>query len=408
MNIQGLKWHRNTHRFYPKGPVTGAVLGLTDIDNQPIAGFEMRLSDYLGWTSKSSIIRYHQNQIGKIAFLLESYPSELDTTNSVHLTLDHRVQLIAYKALKSGIQQADAKSGQAIVMNAKTGGVLAMANYPSFNPNTRQWQQFSFLRNRTNTPETIYDTSPGVLRVGNDQVKDFRNYGKLSLKDIIARSINVGVSKAILANKAQNETLFPDMLRKLGFSHQTGIELPGERHGSVPWEIKRDFDLATLSFGYGLTATPLQIAKAYGIIANHGQTVSPHIILNHSVRQHLSMQQVIQANLADDVIELLKATVAKPYGTGRRANVSGYQVAGKTGTSFKVGPKGYDENKRYALFAGFAPADYASIVIVIVIDEPKNPDKNTGGSAAAPVFHEIAKNVLPMLGIHPLKKVTEL
>jgi cell division protein FtsI (penicillin-binding protein 3) len=312
-----------------------------------------------------------------------------------------------------------AVSGSVVTLDSRTGEVLAMVNYPVFNPNKRSGIQASRMRNRAMTdvyepgstmkaltlvaalesgrftPETMIDTSPGRIRVGRKVYPDPKNYGEISVTRIIQKSSQVGVTK--IALDLGHEPIW-EVFRRFGIGEPPGTGFPGESAGRLPnrprWHIS---EKVALAFGYGITATPVQLASAYTVFANDG--VRMPLTLLASQGESVEGVRVISSDIAAQVLSILHA-VTNENGTAQKARVAGYEVGGKTGTVHKVGAGGYEEHKYVALFAGIAPVDDPRIVTVVVINEPQG-DSYGGGSAAAPVYSAITEGALRLLNIPP-------
>lgn len=422
MKVSGIHSKKEYKRFYPEGEVTSHVLGFTGIDGQGQAGIEKMYNQWLSGQNGKYQVRL--DGLGRYAQKVNTIQPR-EKAHNLALSIDRRIQYIAYRAIKNAVVKHRADAGMAIVMNNQTGEILAMVNQPSFNPNNIANSSAPERRNRTVmdvfepgsviktfsaitalksdqfTPDTKIDTSPGYYRVGNYTVRDLRNYGKISLSKVLMKSSNVGISKAILALKDQ--AALPNTLREMGFGQLTGIEYPGERQGEVPIasELGR-FPLATLSFGYGLSVTLLQLTQAYAAIANKGVLVKP-TLLRIDNQKDVESHRVLNKAIASQILGMLNKVVASPGGTGTNAKLNFYNVAGKTGTVIKAVQGGYADNQYMALFAGIAPLSQPELTTAVVIDNPKGQDYG-GGSVAAPVFKKIMKESLLVLGIRPDKQ----
>ena len=331
--------------------------------------------------------------------------------NDMALSIDLRLQYFAYRQLKEAVKAHRAKSGSVVLLDAQTGEVLAMANQPSFNPNDRQGFKTSDFRNRAMTdlfepgstmkpltivaaletgeftPVTEIDTHPGYLRVGNKTLLDPVNYGAIDITRILQKSSQVGLTKISLQLEGD---AIRDLFFKVGLGQDTGTGFPGESPGLLPnhssWQ---PIVQANFSFGYGLSSTALQLAQVYSVIANSGLR-KPVSLLRLS--EPPEGDNVIMPSAARQVATMLQRVV-DPGGTGTRANIPAYQVAGKTGTIHKVGREGYADDRYVSLFVGFAPADNPRVVAVVVIHEPSN-GQYFGGEVAAPVFANLVERQL--------------
>lgn len=413
MKIEGVHLQREFRRYYPAGEVASHVIGATNIDDRGLEGMENLWDALLAGTSGAR--RVMRDLKGR-AFSEVEYVERERPGGELVLSLDHRIQYLAFRELKRAVEAHGAQSGSVVVLRARTGEVLALANQPSFNPNAPATARDASRRNRAVTdplepgstikpftiaaalelgvvaPQDTIDTAPGSYRVGRLEVRDFQDYGELSLEDILKKSSNVGVTKVSLgADPAQMWRV----LDQFGFGRDTGSLFPGEnfgvlRHGSN-W---RRIEQATISYGYGLSATPLQLARAYAALGNDG--VLPEISFVKRENADYQGQRVLEPNVARAVRRMLESVV-EPGGTGERARVAGYRVAGKTGTSRKPAPGGYRDDKYYAFFAGMAPASKPELVVVVLIDEPSG-NQYYGGEVAAPAFASIMAGSLRVLG----------
>ncbi len=333
-------------------------------------------------------------------------------------SIDLRIQYLAYRALKAAIQRHAAAAGSVVMIDAGSGEVLAMVNQPSYNPNDRSQYAAERYRNRAITdifepgsalkplviaaalesgqyrPESRVDTSPGFIQVGAKLIEDTRNHGRIDLGTILARSSNVGATK--VAMSLDSRALY-DVLSDFGLGRLSASGFPGESAGLLTHPANwRPISQATLAYGYGLSLTPLQLAQAYAVIAGAG-LARPVSLLR--VGQTPIARKVIAADTAAAVLSMLE-TVVSPVGTGPRAAVPGYRVAGKTGTARKFAPGGYAEDRYTAVFAGMAPVSQPRLVAVVMVDEPGSGEYY-GGEVAAPVFAEVMAGALRILAVHP-------
>ena len=415
MNIPGVSSIEEFRRYYPAGEVAAHLVGFTDIDDSGQEGMELALNEWLaGAPGKRHIIKDLKGNVVKDLGVQQAAQPGKD----VQLSMDLRIQYIAHRELKSAIEAQGAKSGSVVVLDVATGDVLAMANQPSYNPNDRSALQAYQLRNRaivdqfepgsTMKPFTVMaaleskrfnerstiNTDPGYVRVGSKTLLDARNYGVMALPDIIAKSSQVGISKLALELDPQQ---VHDMFYRMGFGQSTGVGFPGENVGLLPnrgrWQ---PIERATFAFGHGLTVTALQLAKAYAVIANNGQYRPVSLIKRDDAPESI---QVVDPKLAQSILNMLE-TVTQPGGTGLMAQSSSYSVAGKTGTTHKVGGEGYSEDRYVALFAGMAPSKNPRIVTVVIVNEPSN-GRYFGGESAAPVFANVVEQSLRALNVAP-------
>ena len=420
MALLGVHLKREYKRYYPDGEVTSQVVGFTNIDNKGQEGIELIFNDWLDGEGG------HQNlwrdAKGNHVRILKGGKAPKHG-NDIALSIDRKIQYIAYKALKEGVVENHALAGSVVVMDVKTGEVLAMVNQPSYNPNNmttafpdtrrnrvvtdvfepgsvmKTFSAVAGLKSGEYTPESIINTSPGYYRVGKKVVRDFRNYGEMDLGYILLKSSNVGISKVVLSLPSE---ALPDTLREFGFGTATGIEFPGERTGVVPSPTKwGEFPLATLSFGYGMNLTTLQLARGYAALGNRGVMVKPTFI-RVNPGEHIEEVEVVNDSIAEQVITMLQNVVEGKGGTGAKAKIWGYHVAGKTGTTRKAIAGGYATDDYMAVFAGLAPATSPKLIIIVVVDDPKG-ESYGGGSVAAPIFARIMSQSLKVLNVAPDK-----
>ncbi len=415
LGVPGVALQREFRRYYPMGEVAAHVLGFTNIDDRGQEGLELALNERL--TGQPGAKRVVRDRLGRVIRDVENIrPARpgMDIT----LTLDQRVQYLAYRELKAAVQAHGARSGSAVIMDVHTGDILAMVNQPSHNPNNRGSLRREASRNRAVTdlfepgstikpftvaaalesgsinPRMTLDTAPGTFRVGNHTIRDIRNYGRVDLTTMLAKSSNIGASK--LALGMESEHLWRT-LHQAGLGRGTGSGFPGEASGLLrDFYFWRDVDRATLAFGYGVSVTPLQLTRAYAALANEGVMPAPRFLADQPV---LPGEPAMSPAVARELRAMLEVAVT-PEGTGHRARVEGYRVAGKTGTARKSGAGGYSEERFVAMFAGFAPASHPRLVMVVVIDEPAG-EEYYGGQVAAPVFSKIMQGALRLLDVPP-------
>ncbi|MBA1146114.1 penicillin-binding protein 2 [Ectothiorhodospiraceae bacterium WFHF3C12] len=417
----GVALRREYRRFYPAGEVAAHVLGFTDIDDRGLEGIELAFNDWL--SGEPGAKRVVKDRLGRVIEDVEQIRQPRPGRN-LTLSLDRRLQYLAYRELKAAVKRHDARAGSVVMLDVRTGEVLAMVNQPAYNPNDRANLRAGRFRNRAVTdvfepgstikpftlaaamdhgrfgPKTVIDTGPGVMRVGGNTIKDASNYGRIDMATVLRKSSNVGAAK--IALQLDRGALW-GQLAAVGFGSPSGTGFPGESGGSLPGKPpSRSIERATLAFGYGIAATPLQLASAYAAIANDGRRV-PVTFLRED--EPAAGEQVISAEAARAVRRMMEAVVSE-QGTAPAARVNGYRVAGKTGTVRKAIAGGYSEDRHAALFAGMAPASDPRLVTVVVVDEP-GKEAYYGGQVAAPVFGNIMDGALRLLNVPPDDVVPE-
>ena len=415
LQMRGVHLKPEYRRYYPMGAAASHVLGFTGIDDTGQEGLELAFEDTL--SGENGARRVVKDRLGRIVENLERIrPARAG--RDIVLGIDRRIQSLTWRALGEGVRAHRARAGSAVVLDVRTGEVLAIANLPSFNPNDRGDRSSRRFRNRAVTdllepgstikpftvaaalqagivrPDTLLDTRPGFLKVGRHTVRDIRNYGVIDVRKVIKKSSNVGAGK--LGLELQPAHLWR-MFHGAGFGSPTGSGFPGEREGTLSdfsgWgEVHR----VTLSYGYGLAATPLQIARAYAAFGNGG--VLPEVSFLRTDGVQIA-SQAMPASVAARILEMLEQVV-EPGGTGSRARVAGYRIGGKTGTTRKSEAGGYSEDRYHSTFVGLAPMSAPRLSVVVVIDEPGG-DAYYGGAVAAPVFSEIVEGSLRILGVAP-------
>jgi len=413
LNLDGLNVQTEYRRFYPEGEVTAQVVGLTDIDDRGIEGIELGFDSIL--RGKSGAERLVKDLRGQVVERL-GVVQAVEPGSDIQLTIDLRLQYIAYRALKAAVAKHRAKAASMVIMDPKTGEVLAMVSQPSFNPNSREFNP-NAMRNRVVIdsfepgstvkpftlaaaieqgivkPSTLVNTAPGYLRIDGNLIQDSVNYGELDVSAVLAKSSQVGTVK--IAMEMEPEALH-DMFQRVGLGTPPGMGFPGELGGVLPQRSRwSEIQQATFAFGYGLTATSLQLAQAYSILANDGMRVSPRLVNGTA---DMPDERVMNSELAATIREMMVGVV--DHGTGTRAQIEGYTVAGKTGTGHLVGAGGYEEDRYASLFAGMVPADNPELVAVVVITDPQ-AGEYFGGLVAAPVFSEVLSDALRILRIAP-------
>lgn len=437
MKLTGIGFAPESKRFYPNFEIAAHVVGFTGRDPNGLEGIELKYdSTILGNTGYMITER---DALGRNIAIKNTVIKDSSPGKNIVLTLDKTIQFITEKELAKAVIGSNAKGGMAVVMESDTGRVLAMANYPTFNPNSYSRYSFAQLRNNAVTDsfepgstfkvftiaaaldsgvikaQDVYNCENGNYRIANRVIHDDHPHSRLTVSEIIKYSSNIGSAK--IGFKMGEERL-SGYLRNFGFGGRTGIDLPGEASGY----LKRNWygiDLATISFGQGVSLSAIQMASALSAVANGGTLMKPYLverILDDSgkevqrIEPHV-VRRVISPETAQKVSKMME-TVTGEGGTGTKAAIDGFRVAGKTGTAQKVDPvtRTYSPSKRIGSFVGFVPADKPKLTIVVIIDEPQGV--KYGGVVAAPAFKEIAQNTLAYLKITPtmptkLQKPTE-
>lgn len=413
LKTKGVYSEREYHRYYPGGEVTAHLVGFTDIDDRGQEGIELSFDEWLkGTPGKKKVL---QNRYGDI--VRDIMPvSEAQPGKNLELSVDLRIQYLAYRELKSAISYFNAKAGSVVILDVQTGEILALVNQPSFNPNNRTNLDLSAVRNRAvtdifepgstvkpftvavalesgeYTKNSVVDTHPGFIKVGAKTIPDPANYGELDLGGIIEKSSQVGITKLALS---LDEYEIWNMFSSVGFGESTGIGVLGESSGFLPSHRRwKDIERATFAYGYGLQVTPVQLAASYLTIASGG-IKRPLSLVG---RSPMDDQRVMSRAVAADLIKMLQRVAES--GTGSKASMEAYSVAGKTGTARKVGKAGYDDTRHIAFFAGMTPAESPRLVGIVMIDEPKG-DQYGGGAIAAPVFSRVMAGALRLLNVTP-------
>ena len=414
LGIPGIYSRREYRRYYPAGEVTAHVVGFTNIDEHGQEGIELAYNDWMsGEPGAKRVLKDRRGHVIKDLSLIKDARPGRD----IELSLDLRLQYLAYRELKAVVQAHNARGGTLVMLDVNTGEVLAMVNQNSYNPNDRSQLDPRNLRNKAITDlfepgstvkpitaalalesgkfteQTRIDTSPGFLRFGRFTIRDTSNHHVLDLKGIIAKSSNVGMSKvaAELGGDAIRDTFF-----RFGLGQATGIGFPGEALGVLPSPPRwRPVEVAALSYGYGLSVNALQLAQAYMVIANGGIRYPVSLIKKD---QPPVGERVISEKVSSEVRQMLKAVIEE--GTGKRAKIGIYEAGGKTGTVHLVGAGGYEDSEYKALFAGLAPVDNPRIVSVVAIDAPQGGEYY-GGEVAAPVFSRVMGDALRLLNVRP-------
>jgi cell division protein FtsI (penicillin-binding protein 3) len=415
LGLPGVHLQREFKRYYPAGEITAHLLGFTNVDDRGQEGIELAYDEWLRGSNGAR--RVLKDRLGRTVQVIESL-APAAPGRPLQLSLDRRVQYLAWRELNLAVTRNRAQAGYLVMLDAGSGEVLAMVSQPSFNPNNRSGLKTQQYRNRSVTdlfepgstlkpftiaaalmsgryqPQTPVDTAPGYLRVSDHLIRDIHDFGMLDVTGVIRKSSNVGASKIALA-------LGPEQLwsvySKVGFGATTGSGFPGEAVGVLQDPLDwGELELATIAFGYGLSVTALQLAQSYTVLANDGLLRPVSLLKTDTPPPGV---HVLPAGVVRQVRAMLE-TVVRAQGTGQRAAVAGYRVAGKTGTVHKPEAGGYAEDRYLSLFAGFAPASAPRLVMVVVIDEPRGPE-HFGGRVAAPVFANVMQGALRILDIAP-------
>lgn len=412
LEIPGVYLQREYKRYYPAGDVTAHLVGFTGIDDKGQEGFELTMNDTL--SGKSGSRRVIKDRAGHIIEDLEAVKVPQDG-HDVTLSIDRRIQYLAYRELSKAVEKYKAAAGAAVVLDAKTGEVLAMVNVPTYNPNnpvniagktrnraiTDTFEPGSTMKTVTAAaalesgkyqPDTQIQTAPGYMTIGSATIHDAHPHGVLTVSEVIQKSSNVGAVKMALSLEPQ---YLWNVFNQMGFGAKTRIGFPGEASGRVrDYKTWRPIEQATMSYGHGISVTLLQLARAYTVFANDGE-IKPVSLLK--LKDVPVGAQVFSAKTAHEVKDMLELVVL-PGGTALRAQVLGYRVAGKTGTTHKLGDHGYEKNKYVGSFVGMAPASNPRLIMAVMIDDPSSGEYY-GGTVAAPVFSAVMADALRMLAV---------
>jgi cell division protein FtsI (penicillin-binding protein 3) len=427
LDLEGLEFLPEHSRYYPNRTLAAQLVGFTGIDGNGLEGIEYLFDAEL--TGRPQIATVLKDAFGR-GFEAQDDLTAITSGNNVVLAIDGAIQHIAEKALQQAVEAHKAKSGMVVVMDPRTGDILALAHVPLFNPNAFSDYSRSLRRNRAITdafepgstmklfsaaaalesgcctPHTIFYCENGRYRIGSNTIHDTKKHGWLSIQRIVKYSSNIGAVKI-------GETIGADTLhatlQRFGFGRPTGIECPGETRGSLGANRKwTTFDVAAISFGHGVSVSAVQLAAAVSAIANHGLLMKPRVVLKVTDARGRDIRVInpeaegraISAKTADAVTNMMEMVLTEG-GTGVEAALDGYSACGKTGTAQKIDKDGtYSQDRYVASFAGFAPVEDPRLTIVVVVDEPQGVDYY-GGTVAAPVFREIAQSTLGYLNVRP-------
>jgi cell division protein FtsI (penicillin-binding protein 3) len=416
LGISGVNLTREYRRYYPAGEVTGHLLGFTDVDDAGQEGAELAFDNWLGGVdgSKRVIQDSQGNKVEDIESIRAVRPGR-----DLRLSVDLRIQYLAYRELKAAVRDNRARSGSVVVIDVRSGEVLAMVNQPAYNPNDRGQLTPALYRNRAATDlfepgssikpffvaaglasgryqaDSIIDTGPGYLQVGTSFIHDEHNFGPIPLATVLAVSSNVGM--AHLALSLEPKQIWTT-LNGLGFGQVTASGFPGESAGQLSnYSHWRSVGVATMSHGYGLSVTPLQLAQGYATLGALGLR-RPVSLLR--VDEPVPGERVLERPVCAALLHLLESVITMPGATGKLAAIPGYRVAGKTGTAWKAEGGGYSQNRYVAVFGGVVPVSNPRLAAVVVIDEP-SAGKYYGGDVAAPVFSAVLGGALRLMGVPP-------
>ncbi len=415
LNIKGIYQRKEYKREYPEGESAVHVVGFTNVEDKGQEGVELTFNKDLSGRAGSR--RVIKDRMGRV---VEDVGDQIPPVagHDVQLSIDSKVQFFAYQKLRDAVQEHKAKAGSVVVLDVLTGEVLALANYPSYSPAKRANLTGAQLRNRALTdtfepgstmkpfvaalalekglvrPESVIQTAPGRLTIGGSTITDAHPHGALTVNEVIQKSSNVGTVK--MAMQTQPHEMW-EMYSQVGFGQKPQVPFPGVVSGRLrAYKTWRPIEQATMSYGYGLSASLFQLARAYSVFAREGE-LAPVTLLKTD--QPAPGVRVMDARHAHAVLHMLHL-VTQPGGTAPKAQTMGYSVGGKTGTTHKQEGKGYADKKYRGFFVGVAPIDNPRIVVAVMIDEPSN-GKYFGGDVAAPVFSETVQQTLRMMGVQP-------
>ncbi|MCX7205786.1 MAG: penicillin-binding protein 2 [Proteobacteria bacterium] len=402
LNVPGVYTQTEYRRYYPAGDVMAHIVGFTDIDGKGQEGFELTREAMLaGKPGSRTVIRDRRGYIVEdVSTIVPAKDGE-----TLQLSIDRKIQYLAYRELKKGIEAAGAVAGAAVVLDAKTGEVLALANLPTYEPGStmKPFIVAASLEQGLIKPTSMIQTSPGRMTIGPNTFRDTRDHGALTPEGILKYSSNVGAAKVgLMMSREELWTYF----NNYGFGASTHSGFPGEASGKVrAWKTWRPIEQATMSFGHGISVSLMQMARGYTVFTNHGE-MKP-ITFTKMVAPSPG-KQVVSAQTADLVRNMLES-VTQAGGTAARAQIVGFRVGGKTGTARKIVNGQYSREKYEVSFIGFAPVSNPRLIVAVLIDEPSTVgNRYYGGTVSAPVFQEIMSGSLRMLGVPPDAPITNI
>ncbi|NNL57718.1 MAG: penicillin-binding protein 2 [Pseudomonadales bacterium] len=428
LGLNGVHAQTEYKRFYPAAEFAAHIVGFTDVEDRGQEGVELAFDHILqGQAGQRKVMRNALGETIKDIGLLKAASSG----GQLQLAIDMNLQYIAYRELKAAVAEHDARSGSLVILDVDTGEVLALVNQPSYNVNDRSQLLPARTRNRALidvfepgstvkpftvaaalehgdiNPSTVIDTTPGVIRLGNKAIVDPRDYGKLNVSEVLVKSSQVGTTKISLGMPAEQ---LRSMLSRVGFGEYCATGFPGEQVGFLPHHRKwQPVQRAALSYGHGMSVNLMQLARAYAVIAADG-VKRPVSLLKHDAGHAAAgllgnadatdkqVERVLEPGIAAEIRRMMVDVV--DHGTGKAAQIPGYSVAGKTGTTHRVGRLGYEENRYRATFAGMLPANAPRLVVAVTIDDPRG-EKYFGGEIAAPVFARVMQAAVRQMNIAP-------
>ena len=417
LKIAGIYQRKEYKRKYPEGEAAAHVVGFANVENRGQEGAELSFEKQLA--GKAGSRRVIKDRLGRVVEAVGDEVPPVDGKD-IQLSIDSKVQFFAYQKLRDAVVANKAKSGSVVVLDAVTGEVLALANYPSYTPDNRSRLSGAQLRNIALTdtfepgstmkpitvamaleagrvtPQTVIHTGPGSYQLDKFTIRDTHNYGSLTVEGVVQKSSNVGSLK--IAQRLNPQEMW-DTYTALGYGRKPELEFPGAATGRLrPWKSWRPVEQATMSYGYGLSASLFQMAHSYTAFAHDGQVI-PTTLLKSSGATDVQGVRVFSEKNARAVRHMLKMA-AGPGGTGQQAQTVGYSVGGKSGTARKQVGKGYASNRYRAWFTGMAPIDSPRIIVAVMVDEPSN-GVYYGGAVAAPVFSQVVQQTLRIMGVQP-------
>ena len=415
LGVKGVHQVREYKRKYPEGEAAAHVVGFTNVEDRGQEGIELAFQNELA--GRDGTRRVIKDRLGRVVEDLGESVNPVDGRD-IELSIDSKVQFFAYQRLRDAVAQHKAKAGSVVVLDAQTGEVLALANYPSYSPDNRQNLTGAQLRNRALTdtfepgstmkpfiaalalesgrvrPDTVIHTAPGYLQITGSTIRDAHPHNALTVAEVIQKSSNVGTVK--MAMQMQPREMW-ELFTEIGLGQRPQLRFPGVVSGRLrPYKSWRPIEQATMSYGYGLSVSLFQLARAYTVFARDGELIPVSITKNPEPTGGI---RVFSPETAQAVRRMLQMA-AGPGGTAPKAQTVGYSVGGKTGTAHKQEGRGYAGNKYRSWFVGLAPVEKPRIVVAVMIDEPSN-GKYYGGDVAAPVFSEVVQQTLRMMGVPP-------